>query len=84
MQVNWRQIHAARNSYAALSAASELSGFSLRLVNRPEADVTCYSINSLNESFYRDEIAVADCITIVGGPHATACPIEVAEYADYV
>ena len=84
MQVNWRQIHAARNSYAALSAACELSGFSLRLVKRPEADVTCYSLNSLNEPFYRDEIAGANCITIVGGPHATACPAEVAEYADYV
>ena len=26
----------------------------------------------------------ADCLTIVGGPHATACPREVAGYADYV
>ena len=84
MQVNWRQIYAARNSYAALQAACELSGFSLSLVKDPQADVTCYSLNSLNESFYRDEIAGADCITIVGGPHATACPAEVAEYADYV
>ena len=84
MQVNWRQIHAARNSYAALLAACELSGFPLHLVNSPEADVTCYSLNSLNEPYYRDEIAGADCITIVGGPHATACPHEVAGYADYV
>ena len=84
MQVNWRQIYAARNSYAALQAACELSGFSLSLVKDPQADVTCYSLNSLNESFYRDEIAGADCITIVGGPHATACPAEVAEYAEYV
>jgi B12-binding domain/radical SAM domain protein len=84
MQVNWRQIHAARNSHAALLAACELSGFSLSLVKTPEADVTCYSLNSLNEPYYRDEIAEADCITIVGGPHATACPVEVAAYADYV
>ncbi|MDO9036328.1 MAG: TIGR04013 family B12-binding domain/radical SAM domain-containing protein [Methanoregula sp.] len=84
MQVNWRQIHAARNSYAALSAACELSGFSLRIVKHPETDITCYSLNSLNEPFYRDEIAGADCITIVGGPHATACSGEVAQYADYV
>ena len=84
MQVNWRQIHAARNSYAALQTACELSGFNLRLVDLPEADVTCYSLNSLNEPFYRDEIAGANCITIIGGPHATACPTEVAEYADYV
>ena len=84
MQVNWRQIHAARNSYAALSAACDLSGFHLKLVERPEEDVTCYSLNSLNETYYRDDIARADCITIVGGPHATACPAEVAVYADYV
>jgi B12-binding domain/radical SAM domain protein len=84
MRVNWRQIQAARNSYAALAAACELEGFSLRLVDHPKADVTCYSLNSLNEQFYRDEIAGADGITIVGGPHATACPAEVAAYADYV
>jgi B12-binding domain/radical SAM domain protein len=84
MQVNWRQIHAARNSYAALLAACELSGFPLHPVNAPEADVTCYSLNSLNEPHYREEIAGAECITIVGGPHATACPREVAGYADYV
>jgi B12-binding domain/radical SAM domain protein len=53
-------------------------------VELPNADVTCYSLNSLNESYYRDEIAQADCITIVGGPHATACSREVAAYADYV
>ncbi|MDP3397328.1 MAG: TIGR04013 family B12-binding domain/radical SAM domain-containing protein [Methanoregula sp.] len=84
MRVNWRQIQAARNSYAALTAACELDGFSLRLVDLPKADVTCYSLNSINEQFYCDEIAGADCITIVGGPHATACPAEVAAYADYV
>jgi B12-binding domain/radical SAM domain protein len=84
MKVNWRQIHAARNSYAALSAACEQEGFLLHQVDQPAPDVTCYSLNSLNERHYRDEIAGADCLTIVGGPHATACPREVAEYADYV
>ena len=84
MNVNWRQIHAARNSYAVLSAACEQEGFFLRTVDHPAPDVTCYSLNSLNEPVFRDEIAGADCITIVGGPHATACPQEVAEYADYV
>lgn len=84
MRVNWRQIQAARNSYAALAAACERDGFSLRIVDHPETDVTCYSLNTLNEPFYRDEIAGADGITIVGGPHATACPAEVAAYADYV
>ena len=84
MQVNWRHIHAARNSYAALMASCEVSGFSLRPVTTPQADVTCYSLNSLNESYYRDEIAGAEGITVVGGPHATACPHDVAKYADYV
>ncbi|MDO9326875.1 MAG: TIGR04013 family B12-binding domain/radical SAM domain-containing protein [Methanoregula sp.] len=84
MQVNWRQIHAARNSYAALTAACGQDGFSLRVVDQPASDVTCYSLNSLNESYYRDEIAKAECITVVGGPHATACHKEVAKYADYV
>ncbi|MEI7857005.1 MAG: TIGR04013 family B12-binding domain/radical SAM domain-containing protein [Methanomicrobiales archaeon] len=84
MQVNWRQIHAARNSHAALTAACEQDGFSLRVVDQPASDVTCYSLNSLNESYYSEEISGADCITVVGGPHATACPHEVAKYADYV
>jgi B12-binding domain/radical SAM domain protein len=84
MQVNWRTIHAARNTYAVLSAACELSGFLLNPVDSPANDVTCYSLNSINASHFLPEIAAADCLTIVGGPHATACPQEVAEYADYV
>jgi len=84
MNVNWRHIHAARNSYAALYAACESAGFTLRPTDAPEADVTCYSLNSINAPHYRDEIASAGCITIVGGPHATARFREVAGYADYV
>jgi B12-binding domain/radical SAM domain protein len=84
MQVNWRWIHAARNTCAVLSAACEREGFPLAVTDRPASDVTCYSLNSINEPVYRNEIAVADCITVVGGPHATACPREVAGYADYV
>ena len=84
MQVNWRNIHAARNSNAVLHAACERSGFTLPLAESPSDDITCYSLNSINAPSYRDEIAYADCLTIVGGPHATACPEEVAEYADYV
>ncbi len=84
MRVNWRAINPARNSYAALFAACSLSGFHLHPVSAPEPDVTCYSLNSLNEDLYRDEIREAGCTTIVGGPHATACPREVARYADYV
>ena len=84
MRVNWRLINAARNSFATLFAACSLYGFTLRPVKAPFADITCYSLNSLNEPLYRDEIREATCTTIVGGPHATACPHEVARYADYV
>jgi B12-binding domain/radical SAM domain protein len=84
MKCNWRLIHAARNSYAVLYAACEQAGFGLEPVERPENDVTCYSVTSLNEPAYRDEIASAGCTTIVGGPHATARYRDVARYADYV
>lgn len=84
MQVNWRQIHAARNSYAVLAAALVKEGLVLNPVDGPTGDITCYSLNSLNAQNYLPEIAAADCLTIVGGPHATALPEEVAEYADYV
>lgn len=84
MQVNWREITAARNTFAALYAACETEGIALRPVAGPESDVTCYSLNSIDAPHYADEIAAAPCVTIVGGPHAAACPAEVAEYADYV
>jgi len=84
MQVNWRLIQAARNSYAALYAACGRAGYVLAAVEEPARDVTCYSLNSINARRYRDEIARADCITIAGGPHATASPRETARYADYV
>ncbi len=84
MQVNWRQIHAARNSFAVLYAACEREGFVLTPADSPADDVTCYSLTSISAARYHDEIAGADSLTIVGGPHATACPREVAGYADYV
>jgi B12-binding domain/radical SAM domain protein len=84
MKFNWRLIHAARNSYATLYAACEQSGFILHPVKEPAGDVTCYSLNSINEPFLKNEIADTDCITIAGGPHATACYQDVAAYADYV
>ncbi|MDD1694122.1 MAG: TIGR04013 family B12-binding domain/radical SAM domain-containing protein [Methanoregula sp.] len=84
MRVNWRQIHAARNSFAVLYAACEKEGFVLNPVGDPAEDVTCYSLTSVSVPHFRDEITGADCLTIVGGPHATACPREVAAYADYV
>lgn len=84
MQVNWRDITAARNSYAVLYAACETAGYHLAPVEMPEADVTCYSLNSINAHQYLGEIRGADCITIAGGPHASACYRDVARYADYV
>jgi B12-binding domain/radical SAM domain protein len=84
MIINWRLIHAVRNSYAALYAACEKEGYTLRPVDNPAGDVTCYSLNSLNEPEYCREIAGADCITIAGGPHATARYRDVARYADFV
>ncbi|MEN6610253.1 MAG: TIGR04013 family B12-binding domain/radical SAM domain-containing protein [Methanoregulaceae archaeon] len=83
MKFNWRQIHAARNSYAALYAACEVSGIRLLPVEFPEKDVTCYSLNSITWPQYKSEIRDADCITVAGGPHATACWQEVTRYADY-
>jgi len=84
MRVNWREINAARNSYACLFAACSRYGFTLRPVKSPGPEITCYSLNSLNEPRFRKEIREASCTTVVGGPHATACPREVARYADYV
>jgi B12-binding domain/radical SAM domain protein len=84
MQVNWRYIAASRNTYAVLYAACEREGYLLSPVESPASDVTCYSLNSLNEGRYRSEIASSESITIVGGPHASACPALMAEIADYV
>lgn len=84
MDVHWRYIPAARNSYAALYAACEQEGYVLEPVRTPVPDVTCYSLNSLTASRYLPEIRHATCITILGGPHPTACPRQMAEIADYV
>lgn len=84
MRVCWRRINAAKNTLAALYAACELHGFRLEVTEGPEQEVTCYSLNSFNEPLYRNEIRDAECITIVGGPHASARWVDVAEYADYV
>ena len=84
MNVNWRSISWAKNSFAALSAACELSGITLNEVDEPTNDITCYSLNSVNVTHFREEIASAECITIAGGPHPSACWKEVAGYADYV
>ncbi len=84
MKVHWRHTTSTRNTYAALYAACEQEGFFLEPADGPLADVTCYSLNSLNVRDLAAEMAGADCITIAGGPHATACWRQVSEFADYV
>ncbi|NYT20740.1 MAG: TIGR04013 family B12-binding domain/radical SAM domain-containing protein [Methanomicrobiales archaeon] len=84
MKVNWRYTTSTRNTYAALYAACEREGFSLEPADGPRADVTCYSLNSLNVRDLAPEMAEAECITVAGGPHATACWRQVTRYADYV
>jgi B12-binding domain/radical SAM domain protein len=84
LQICWRRISAARNSFAALAAACELYDIHLRSVNAPTGDITCYSLNSVTFSRYEEEIKNAECITIAGGPHASACYRELAKFTDYV
>ena len=86
MRITWRFIAAARNSYAALYAACEKYGYILEPVDSPAdgGDVICYSLNSLDYPKYVDEIRSAKQITVVGGPHPSACPKEVSKIADYV
>ncbi|MDD1675186.1 MAG: TIGR04013 family B12-binding domain/radical SAM domain-containing protein, partial [Methanomicrobiales archaeon] len=84
MIVNWRYIPSAQNSYAALRAACEVSGFSLNRVNGPADDVTCYSLNSFSAKKLRHEIATSKCITVAGGPHATACYSDLVRICNYV
>ncbi|MDD1720286.1 MAG: TIGR04013 family B12-binding domain/radical SAM domain-containing protein [Methanoregulaceae archaeon] len=83
-RVNWRDIAASRNSYAALYAACERSGYTLYPVDRPTHDITCYSLNSLSASRYLREIEESECITVVGGPHASARFADLTKIADYV
>ena len=42
--------------------------------------MTCYSLTSISAARFRDEIARAGCITIAGGPHATALPAEMLQW----
>ncbi|HVP94041.1 MAG TPA: TIGR04013 family B12-binding domain/radical SAM domain-containing protein [Methanoregulaceae archaeon] len=84
LQICWRRIGAARNSFAALSAACGRFNIHLQPVDTPSGDVTCYSLNSLNFMIYEKEIKNAECITIAGGPHPSACYREFAEFTDYV
>jgi B12-binding domain/radical SAM domain protein len=67
-----------------LGAALERDGIVIQTTDRPADDITCYSLNIVNARNLLDECARADCITIAGGPYASACWPEVVRYADYV
>ncbi|MDD1724986.1 MAG: TIGR04013 family B12-binding domain/radical SAM domain-containing protein [Methanospirillum sp.] len=84
MKICWREISSQRNSWANLYAACEREGYILERVSGPEMDVTLYSLNSIVGPGYLDEIRHADCITIAGGPHATARWKNLVRIADYV
>lgn len=84
MEIVWREITSQRNSFAALYAACEKHGYQLTPSSSPGGDVTLYSLNSIQAPGLLDEIADASCITIAGGPHATACYQEMVDIADYV
>jgi B12-binding domain/radical SAM domain protein len=84
MRMHWRYTSASRNSYAVLFAACEREGFVLEPVREPVPEVTVYSLNSLTAPALLPEMGAAPCITIAGGPHASACPDEVLRCADYV
>jgi len=84
MRVFWRSLKQAKNSYAALYAACEREGYIMEETSRPSREVTAYSLTSITAPRLREEMAGADCITIAGGPHPSACWQEVAEYTDFV
>ena len=84
MRVNFRRARGTANTEAALAAALGRDGRSLHGTARPENDVTCYSLNVANAAALIPEMAEAGCVTIAGGPQASACWKEVARAADYV
>ncbi|MDR2855927.1 MAG: TIGR04013 family B12-binding domain/radical SAM domain-containing protein [Methanomicrobiales archaeon] len=84
LDLRWRSIQTQRNSLAALHSACEKAGYTFTQTDTPGGDCTLYSLNSLTAPSYLDEIQNAPCITIIGGPHATACYHELTDIADYV
>lgn len=84
MNIFWRDIPSQRNSMACIHAACDQAGYHLNICEEPRRDITLYSLNSITGQVYFDEIRDADCITIVGGPHASAKWKELARIADYV
>lgn len=84
MRVNWRRTPGTNNTRAVLSAALGQAGIELEETTGPAGHVTCYSLNVANMPGLLAEIDGADCITIAGGPSATACWPDVVRAADYV
>ena len=85
MKIVWRYITSSRNTYAALYAACEKSGYLLEPADEPgDADIICYSLNSLDYAVYAEEMRNAKGIVIAGGPHPSACYADVLNDADYV
>jgi B12-binding domain/radical SAM domain protein len=84
VRVNFRRARGTANTEAALAAALERDGRVLHGTTRPADDVTCYSLNVANAAPLIVEMAGAGCVTVAGGPHASACWAEVARAADYV
>ena len=84
LDVRWRSIQTQRNSLAALFAACEMEGYNITQTDMPAGDCTLYSLNSLTAPAYLDEIRNAPCLTIIGGPHATACYHKLTDIADYI
>ena len=84
MRVNFRRSRGTANTEAVLAAALERNGRSLHAAAGPEDDVTCYSLNVANAPLLLAEMAGADCVTVAGGPYASACWEEVSRAADWV
>jgi len=84
MRVNFRRGPGTANTEAALAATLEQDGRTLHGTGSPADDVTCYSLNVANVRALIPEIAGAECVTIAGGSHASACWKEVIHSADYV
>ncbi len=84
MRVHWRRTPGTHNTRVVLAAALERAGFILEECDGPTDSVTCYSLNQVNLPGLLREMASADCITIAGGPSASARWEEVMRIADYV
>lgn len=84
MRVNFRRARGTANTEAVLAAALERDGRALHAIAGPAGDVTCYSLNIANAPALLAEMAGADCVTVAGGPFASACWEEVARAADWV